>query len=264
MKTNNRWRIILLATFFNLVWEYSSRGLRGIFSPVFLPFLLFGFYFTLYSMLEDLIVRFKLKNYQLALAAFLYGLFPIAFGSRDLFANPQFLGINWLNLFYIGFLWWGILQAVFTFYFANRLVQRDWQHPRMSKLGWGLAIGYNVAVFSSFQLLKPHINKPPLVSYFVLGLIAVTTAVFLWQVIKKNRKREPWNFKSSPVLDFLTFGSFILFLSLGTFLSSSQVLVSVSSSFFNPTAIKIVNIWTLFYSTVFLLYRWRSGKEVTI
>lgn len=265
MKINNRWKIILLATLFNLTWEYSARGLGGIFRPIFLPLLLFGFYFSLYSMLEDLIVRFKLKNYQLTLAAFLYGLFPIAFGSRDLFANPQFLGINWLNLFYIGFLWWGILQSIITFYFANRLVQRDWQHPRMSKLGWFLAIGYNAVVFLSFQFLKPPISKSPLVGYFILGLIAVFTTIFLWQDIKKNRKREPWSFSPSSVLDFLSFGSFILFLSMGTFSSISRALIPVSSSYFNPIAIKIGHVWTIIYTIIFLAYRFlMTKKEITI
>jgi len=264
MKLSNRLKIILLATFFNLTWEFSGRGLEGIFRPIFLPLLLFGFYFSLFNMLEDLIVRFKMKNYQLTLAAFLYGLFPLAFGSRDLFVKPQFLGINWLNLFYIGFLWWGILQTILAFYFANRLVPRDWQHPRLSKFGWFLAIGYNLVVFLSFQFLKPHVSNPPLVSYFIFGLIFVFTTVFLWQDIKKNRKREPWSFKSSPLLDFLSFGSFTLFLSMGIFSTISQVLISVSSSYFNPITIKIGHTWTLFYSTVFLLYRLRSGKEVTI
>lgn len=265
MKIKNRWKIILLATLFNLTWEYSARGLGGIFKPVFLPFILFGFYFTCFTMLEDLIVRSKLKNYQLVLAAFLYGIFPIAFGSRDLFKNPQFLGINWLNLFYIGFLWWGILQTLFAFYFANRLVRRDWQHPRMSRLGWSLAIGYNLVVFLIFQFSKPPINKPPLVSYFVFGLIAIVTAIFLWQDIKKTRKREPWNFEPSPVLDFLSFGSLILFLSVGTFVSTSGALIYVASSFFNPLAIRIGNIWTIIYTIIFLAYRFLvRRKEITV
>lgn len=265
MKINNRWKIILLATLFNLTWEYLARGLVGFFKPIFLPLILFGFYFSLFSMLEDLIVRFKLKNYQLTLAAFLYGLFPIAFGSRDLFANPQFLGINWLNLFYIGFLWWGILQSIITFYFANRLVQRDWQHPRMSKLGWFLAIGYNAVVFLSFQFLKPPISKSPLVSYFILGLIALSTAIFLWQDIKKNKDRQPWQFEQSRVMDFLSFTSFILFLSLGTFFTSSRALVFVSSAYFNPEAIKIGHIWTVIYTLTFLVYRFLIRKrEITV
>lgn len=95
MKINNRWKVILLSALFNLSFEYSMRGLGGLFKPVvFLPLFLFGFYFTLYAMLEDLIVRFRLHNYQLVLAAFLYGIFPMAFGTGALFANPQFYGIN--------------------------------------------------------------------------------------------------------------------------------------------------------------------------
>jgi len=262
---SNRFKIIFLAIIFNLSFEYSMRGIHGFFKPV-LPFILLGFYFTLYIMLEDLIVRFKLKNYQLVLAAFLYGIFPMAFATGVLFTNPQFLGINWGTLFYVGFLWWGILQAIFTFYFANRIVRRDWNHPKMGKLGWVLAIGYNVAVLASLKLLNPYLSPVQPIAYVIFILIASVTALFLWQSIEKNKDRKVWQFEPSKIMDFLSFGSFILFVFLGSYFIGGQIAdPRVGGSHVNLTAIKIVHLWTIISVITFFIYRFLiRKKEITV
>ena len=259
-----RFKIILLATVFNLSFEYSMRGIGGFFHQVFYPLMLFGFYFTLYLMLEDLIVRFKLKNYQLVLTAFLYGIFPMAFATGALFNKPQFLGISWGALFYIGFFWWGVIQAIFTFYFANRIAPRDWNHARMGKIGWTLAIGYNTVVFTLLKLLNRNLAPVQPVAYLVFVLIALFTFVFLWRDIKKNENRRSWQFEPSKVMDFLGFGSFILFLFLGTYFAGGQVLDPLSTSHINLTSVKIVHVWPVFSVGIFLIFRWRRGKEITV
>ncbi|MBL7150886.1 hypothetical protein ISS86_03070 [Candidatus Microgenomates bacterium] len=262
---SNRLKIILLATIFNLSFEYSMRGIGGFFKLAFFPLILFGFYFTLYSMLEDLIVRFKLHNYQLVLAAFLYGIFPMAFATGVLFNKPQFLGINWTALFYVGFLWWGILQAIFTFYFASRLVQRDWNHPKMGKLSWFLAITYNVVVFAWMKRVNPYLAAVQSVAYLIFILIAAITAFFLQRDLGKNKDRKPWQFEPSTVMDFLSFGSFILFVFLGTYFAGGQVGdPRAGGSHVNLTAVRIVHFWTILYSIIFLVYRWWRGKEIAV
>jgi len=266
MKISNRWKIILLATIFNLSFEYSMRGIGGFFKPIFFPFILFGFYFTLFSMLEDLIVRFKLRNYQLVLAAFLYGIFPMAFATGVLFNKPQFLGINWGALFYIGFLWWGIIQAIFTFYFANRLVRRGWNCPKMGKLGWFSAITYNVVVLAWMKLVNPHLVLIQPIAYLIFILIAFTTVFFLWQDLKKNKQRQFWQFEQSKVMDFLSFGTFILFVFLGTYFAGGQVGdLRAGGSHVNLTAVKIVHLWTIISVITFFVYRFLiRKKEITI
>lgn len=263
---SNRLKIILLATIFNLSFEYSMRGIGGFFKPAFFLLILFGFYFTLFSMLEDLIVRFKLHNYQLVFAAFLYGIFPMAFATGVLFNKPQFLGINWGSLFYIGFLWWGMIQAIFTFYFANRLVRRDWGHPKMGKLGWFLVIGYNAAVFAWMKLVNPNLVPVQPIAYLIFILIALVTILFLWRYLQKNEERKPWQFEPSKVMDFLSFGAFILFVFLGTYFAGGQVRdPRAGGSHINLTAVKIVHIWTFLSALIFLIHRFLvRKKEITV
>lgn len=260
---SNRLKIILLATIFNLSFEYSMRGFYGFFGSI-LPFFLFGFYFTLYLMLEDLIVRFKIKNYQLVLAAFLYGIFPMAFATGALFNKPRFLGIDWLALFYIGIPWWGILQAIFTFYFANRIIRRNWDHPKMGRWGWFLCIGYNIAALSFMKIVSPYQAPVQPIAYLIFIFIASFTALFLWQDLGKNKNRQPWQFEPSRVMDVLSFGSLILFLFLGTYFASGQVVDPVAGTHINPVATKIVHLWTIIFTGFFLIFRWRKGKEITI
>lgn len=264
MKINNRLKIVLLATLFNLSFEFAFRGFNFFNRPL-LVFYLFGMYFTLYLMLEDLIVRFKINNLQLVLSAFLYGLLPMAFGTGLLFIKPQFLRINWINLFFIGFLWWGILQAILTFYFATRIVKRDWNHSRLGKVGWVVALGYNLVVFGASKMVNPYLLPIQPVAYLIFGLIVFGTGAFLWQDIKKSRKREAWDCEKSIVLDFLSFGSLVLFIFLGIFVTGISQADPISLSHLNPITVRIVNIWTIIYTTIFLVYRFLvRKKEITV
>jgi hypothetical protein len=261
---SNRSRIVLCATIFNLSFEYSLRGFFGFFRPIFLPLLLFGLYFSLFSMLEDLIVRFRLRTYQLALASFLYGTFAMAFATGALFDRPQFLGIAWGSLFFVGVLWWGILQAVITFYFANRIVQRDWGHRRMGRFAWAAALAYSAAALATLKIANPNLAPVRPVAYLIFMLLAGSTALFLQRDLQRNQGRKPWRFEPSLTMDFLSFGTFILFVCLGSVFSGGQVLDPASASRINPSALAIVKIWTFGYSGIFILHRLQRGMEVTV
>lgn len=266
MKIGNRWKLVLLATFFNLSFEYAFRGYTEFLTRPFQPLFLFGAYFAFYTILEDLIVRFKLTNYQLVLAIWPLGLIPMALGTGVLFHQPLFFGINWVNLFFIELLWWGILQAILTFYFANRIVPRDWNHPRMGKLEWLLALGYVAGGFGFIRMVRPPVAPGTPIGYFMFTLLLIVPVIILYFDLKKDRQRsrKSWKFEKSKVLDVLSFGTLVLFLFLGTYFGGHQTFDTASSALINPTARLLINRWTFIYSAVFLLHRWRRGKEVTI
>ena len=98
---NNRWKIILIASFFNLSFEYAFRGYSEFISKPLLVLFLLGTYFAFYTILEDLILRYKLNNFQLIVAMWPLGLIPMGLGTGVIFYQPQFLGINWINLLFI-------------------------------------------------------------------------------------------------------------------------------------------------------------------
>jgi len=153
----NRFKIVLLATGFNLLFEYSMRGFGGLFRRGF--FLLLFLYLSYYSVVEDLIVRYRITNRQLIVVAFCFGVIPEAFLTGVLFAPPLVLGVNIPQFLFINIVWWWCLQGLVTFYFATRIVQRNWNHRRLGKFGWGIRLGYIGVYHCSLLLLHQSCQK---------------------------------------------------------------------------------------------------------
>lgn len=257
MKINNRLKIVLLATLFNLSFEYSLRGASILFTKPQLFISLVVTYFALYSMVEDLIVRLKLKDYQVLLLTSIYMMVYMAFITGVIFEKPYFLGINPVNLIFVGILWSGIIQGPLTFYFANRIQARDWNHPKMSTLGWSLCLLTTIFVWIIHYLGNPYkaIGLP--VGYLIWGLSEAFLVVLLFLTIKKNKSTAQVNFVKSPVLDFLAFGTFFIFLFSLFFLTRGQF-ISVATEVNRP-ALVVVNLWTVFLSTILTIFRLKKG-----
>lgn len=262
---SNRFSLIFYCALFNLLFEYSARGLGEFANRPLFVLILFGIYFTYFAMLEDLIVRFKLTNCQIFIIAFLYGLFPTAFLTGNLFNQNIYWGvvvggINLGTLLIIGILAWGVMQGMITLYFANRLVKRDWNHPRMGKVGWSAVILYQIIVML-LALRNPVTPRGTVLGYSVFALITIVGAILFIMSLKSTRGQIR-SFQSSKVMDFLAFGSVILFLILGTFfVSESKV---VTSQPLNQLAVMLENFWAIFCGVVFFLYRAVKGSEVVV
>ncbi len=142
MNIETRWKMVFLAASFNVLFEYSLRGYAVFFEHPFLPIFLFTQYFVIYTMLEDLIVRFKLSNSELLVVMWPLGLVPMALGTGIIFYRSYFLGINWITLFFVELCWWWALKGIITFYFANRIINRNWSHATMGWSGWLITAGY--------------------------------------------------------------------------------------------------------------------------
>jgi len=262
---SNRFNLIFYCALFNLLFEYSARGLKQFVGRPLFILALFGIYFTYFSMLEDLMVRFRLKNYQIILVAFLYGLFPIAFLTGNLFNTQVYSGIivagvNIGTLLIIGILAWGVMQGIITLYFANRILARDWNHPRMGKVGWSAAV-----VYQFFVMVYAHQNpvtpRGTSVGYLVFGLLVIV-AVLL--VIKSFKTPKPsiQLFQPSKLMDFLAFGSVVIFLILGTFFISGEQIVT--SQPLNLLAVTLENIWVFFCGLAFFVYRMQKKSDVVV
>lgn len=262
---SNRFSLIFYAALFNILFEYSARGIYEFLHKPLLILALFGIYFTWFTMLEDLMVRFKLSNKQTVLTAFLYGLFPTAFFTGNLF-NPSvywgitLAGVNLGALIIIGIFAWGILQGIVTLYFANRLCARDWNHPKMGKFGWVVAIIYQLLMIVVAQK-NPRVPRGLPISYLFLGLlIIIAAALFIGSL--KRYKPEIYPFKPSPLMDFLAFGSVALFLTLGTFFIHGPRVIT--SQPLNQMAVVIESLWTVLVGFIFFFYRYRKRLEVMV
>jgi len=262
--TLNRFGLVLYCTLFNLLFEYSARGIGEFTTRPLLVLALLGIYFTYFMMLEDLIVRFRLTNYQIFLAAFLYGLFPTAFltgnlFNRDIYGGVVVAGVNVGTVVIVGVLAWGVVQGMVTLYLANRLLPRDWNHPRMGKAGWALAIVYQVAVMF---IARSNSQKPVGAwGYIFCGVLAAAAALLLSKSMRHHVPRA-WPFQKSRVMDLLAFGSIAVFAVLGTLFAFGPTVVT--SQPLNLLAVTWENIWVFFCGVTFFTYRLWKRSDVAV
>ena len=256
----NRWKIILIATFFNLLFEYSLRGINNLQSQPFLPFILFAVYFTLFIIVEDLILRFKLKDYHLMVLAFFYGTIYCAFTSGIAFINPTFLGIAWVPLIAINIVWWGVVQALITFYFANLINPRDWNHPKLSRKGWIICVIINFLAIMVFQKSGLIPTGTPIGKLMIFVILLISVLVFVITLRQRNLSSN--TFKKSNFLNIVCFVTISLFLFSAIFLINEPILANTSNV--NSISLKIISWYTLGLSIVLFGYRIVMKKEIPV
>ena len=263
---SNRARIILICAVFNLLFEFSGRGISELIEKPVLFLFLFGIYIAYFAVLEDLIVRFKLSNYQILLVAFLFGIIPEAFLTGNLF-NPEiywggigFFGVNWVTVIVINIFAWGIMQSIVAMYLANRISPRDWSHPRMGLFGWVLSMVYMIVVVILAQgnQVTPRGDA---VGFIIAGGLALVALSFLLISLKKHKPVIP-EFRILPIMDFFAFGSVALFVVLGTFIAGGVSIVT--SRPLNKMAIVVEHLWLFFVGGAFIWYRLRKRSDVVV
>lgn len=222
-------------------------------------------------MLEDLITRYRLEDKSLILLACCFGsIYVCVISSSAFLVNPWFFGVNLGVLLFVSIVWWAFYQTLFPFYLAQRLFHRNWEHKRLSKTGWSVALGFNFLAIFLISLSPATVYGTPM-GYITMVLIASLFALLLRRTIKnKNIKTTKENFKNKnkeysqsdvrldtinensqlkkikeiKILDFLGIVSFILMGFSAGFLIFDPI--QASSSRVNATALLIITIWTIF------------------
>ncbi|MCA9937088.1 MAG: hypothetical protein KC418_00485 [Anaerolineales bacterium] len=254
---SNRFSIVLYCVLFNLLFEYSARGLAYTVSrPLFYLFMA-GIYTSYYAILEDLIVRFKLTNLQIALFSLFWSFYPTTFITNNLinaqtYGGRTLLGINLGAFLFILFFAWPFLQGIFTFYLANRLVPRDWDHPRMGVIGYALAIGYLLIIPQISNRAAGAAGVRPITYIAVLLLMAGILAWFILSV-RRDRKRPAPAFEALPFMDFLVIASVVVLFALGTFFYQGRAVVTTQP--LSQRAVVIQHGWLALSAVAFLIYR---------
>lgn len=254
---SSRFSIILYCVLFNLLFEYSARGLGfTIERPIFYLFMA-GIYASYYAIFEDLIVRFKLTNLEIALFSVFWSFYPTTFITNNLI-NPQtysginILGVNLGALLFISLFAWPFLQGIFTFYLANRLSPRDWNHSRMGIIGYALAIGYLLIIPRISKQAAAAANVRVITYVVVLALMLFVLALFIFSVRRGRREKAP-TFERLPFMDFLVFASVVILFVLGTFFYRGEQVTTTQA--LSQRAVVIQHAWLALSAILFLIYR---------
>ncbi len=252
MKSGNK--IVLGCIIFNLLLEYWVHGFLFFLNPLSsIPLVIL--YLTYFSMLEDLILRFKLKDYQILSFSFAFWVFYDIFIDGSIFLEAYFLGINPFNLIIIDIFWWGLIQTILTMYFANRFFERrDWNEETMGKLGWVLSFSWYFLLFWAGTLFND--NKRGTLTGYITGIVIFLIGIILFilclkkgtQIVSENN----YSFNQSKLLDIISIIWIILCLIIGT-LFSGALIVQIGA-----------HLWTLFMGIIIIIYRIRKRMSISV
>jgi hypothetical protein len=226
-------KIVLVATFFNLLFEFSFRGIIGFWGIRHIPLFLFLTYFSWFSIIEYLIHRYRITNKQLLIAAFAYGLLPMTFLTGVVVGPGMPFHINWLAVFGVNIVWWGFLQGLLTFYLANRLVKRDWNERPLGSTGLTLAVLYLVFSMLTIFRVSPGIKHGPGIMYLAIIFLFFAIVVYLKRTLKE---RPVYAFERHWFLDLLCAGAIFAFLFSGLVLAARPKYDPVSNSIISHSA----------------------------
>ncbi|MDD1634640.1 MAG: hypothetical protein LUQ58_03480 [Methanomicrobiales archaeon] len=250
-QAGSRWGTILLATVFSLLLEYAVRGLPNLTeSPLLFP-LLAAAYLSYFTMVQDLVVRFRLGDRHLVGIAFFTGTVYVFLVSGLALVPPLVLGVNWLAILFLNLVWWAALQTLLGRYLAGRLLGNDGSLDPLSSAGWMVALAVQAGVILLFQLSG---RIPPLtpvaVGVLILLLIGSASAV----KFTLPPREEPFPvIRPNPVWDILAGASIIVFLACALMPAGDPAFMGPFPV--NRTSLPVVVLWSLLVAVVMALHR---------
>ncbi len=258
----NRIAIVGIATGFNLLFEYSLRGLNNLTRQPALPLVLLVAYASLFVMQDDLIRRWRLKDYHLVVLAFTYGTVYQCLVSGAAFVEPSAFGLNWGTLLFTVVVWWGLLQSILTFYIANRVTPRDWQVNPLPWYGWAVALAVNVGVIFLFQRSDLIPTGTP-VGYLMMLIVACAAGWLIARMRPWPSDEPPAEFQPRSLLDMVGTLSVVLFAFSAVFLRGGEV-VAREASIVNAQAENIIVAWTIVAGVCIVASRLFGGRPIPV
>ncbi|MCX8173849.1 MAG: hypothetical protein N3F63_04485 [Thermoplasmata archaeon] len=252
------WIRILVATGFNLLFEYSLRGINDLAVRPLLPLFLLLVYFPYFTLLEYFIERYHLKDWQVLVAGFIFGSFAAFFIPGGMFTGQLLLGVNWGSFFFITVVWWGNLQGVLTFYLARIVVPERKRQVFITKLGLGILFGLLVAMLWVFRIAIR--NAPPITPVGALLILGIAFSALLLLYQTRNRKPKP-DAGRCVVLDAVVGLTVGLFAISAVFFTDKAAL---EIHMVNLTAVKVIVPWSIIAFCITWGYRVFSKREIQV
>ncbi len=257
----HRWTIPLIATGVNLLFEYSMRGVNDLPARPALPLFLFLWYFPYFALLNEFITRFRLRDYHLVVAGFLFGTFFALLAPFEASDPAGFLGVNWGSFLFVNLAWWGGIQGVMTLYIANRLAPREWQRPPLPPAAVaGIAL-WLVAVILLFRQFTPGLPSWSGAGAATMAALATASAFLLWKLLPEPSSPPPPS-GGNRVMDVLSASTIAVALFSALFLTFDSTMLGVHPV--NQTAVRVVVVWTLIAAPAMLAHRLLSKRPIPV
>lgn len=232
-----------MCVIFNLVMEFWIWGAAGFLNPVLIVSLVL-LYFSFCSMLVDLWARFDLPDYRIIFFGAFFGMIQETFGNGSAFNEPNFFGVNLINIFLINIIWWGLLQGVLALYFANRVVALEKKEAlKMKWPGWALAVGFILFMILA-RILEKTLPNASLKAYMIgAGITIVFLLIFLFLRIRPKPRAE-----KIKIIDVVIAVQFVI----------SAIIGFLHLLFGNIMAIYLFLAWSLLLAIIYIIIRLRG------
>ncbi|MDH7477415.1 MAG: hypothetical protein QHH17_03420 [Candidatus Bathyarchaeota archaeon] len=261
----NHWKIVFAAVGFNLLFEYSMRGINNLLVRPLLSLFLFLAYFPYFALVENLITKYRLRDYHLLFVGFFFGIAFTLFVPATQFVEPQAFGINWFALFFVNFVWWGTIQGILTFYLANRLFPRNWRHKLPSRVQQMAFLAILIIVGLTFRIsIQLNIPESPEISpsaYVIIAFLLIVTALVFWKVLPRSVS-EILVHRKERFLDVLAAATIGVFVFCAFFLTHDPIYINVHGV--NQTAVRVVTFWTVIVAFLMLVYRLYTRRSIPV
>lgn len=253
--------IALGATGFNLLFEWSLRGLAHYGERPLLPFFLVLQYFTFFLLLDDLVRRHRLNDlHVLAITAVLGVLYQSFVSGAAFRGNVGLAGINWGGLAFVIFIWWLPYQAVLAMYTSTRLFPRDWQRKPLPGLARIALLLLNLGGVALFAVSGIPRGRP--ISYVVMGsLLLIAIGVALWSMPRKSEEQPAPERRPRWFFDLLAGGSVLLMLVCMVLPGRS---IDMGGWSVNGYAVLIMGGWTLLCALFYYGFRLYTKQAVMV
>ena len=254
---------ILLLVLFSLFLEFTVRGTYALTRDAQYWVFLTIFYFVYYKILEDLIVRYKLKDYQLLYLVVFLSIIIETLITGSALKEQVFLNFSPIALLIPTVLWLS-LQGYVALYFVNRIKPRKMEFSKMGKLGWAIIILALVGIAAGATFERAQIVKPG--GYLILGILAGIFLFLFRRSIKKRVQPEIVPFQKSRLMDLLAAGYFLAGLIAFIFLSEKYGQFSeatLQNGYMNNPSYLMIG-YSVLAGVVLMIYRWRSKKSLVV
>ncbi|MFX1449858.1 MAG: hypothetical protein ACFFCM_03380 [Promethearchaeota archaeon] len=258
---HSKWKIILFCTCYNLLFEFSMRGISG-FIDHFLAFWLFWVYFAFFNLIIHITVISYGSERAVLAAATTFGIIPATFVTGVIFLNPDLTGLNIIILVIDLFVWWGILQTWFPLYMAGKLFGKKILDGKLNKIGGVFCLIYIMCFsFIAFMGATKGVLNGYIIAIIIFSLLFIWTFIEIRKVSIGKKKdivnNEQEQYKSR-ILDFGFYTTVIISFISGLILPLFDKPIGEPPIY--PKSFWLMSIWSIFLMIIALIYKLKEKK----
>ncbi|GEM_PF-924949 len=236
-------RRALVATAFNLLFEYAPRGINDLVSHPALPVSLFLLYFAYFLLVDEFVRARRAGALAVASLGFAFGALSALFLPGSMFQPKSPLGLNWGAFLFVNVVWWATLQGVLTMYGATRLIPRRTHEQGLKR--WQL-LGVLAWLLLVLLLFRSGVKTPNPIRPVAGLTVLLSGLAALWAALRLSRpelaRAQAGYARPSRFLDGLLAATALVFVFCMLFLIHDPAQISIHRV--NLTALRVVIVWT--------------------